>query len=89
MKPGARHELFARLAELNPNPTTELIHHSSFELLIAVILSLLTFVDDLVVNPLAGTSQVAEVAQRMRRRARCYEPDPEVLERLSAASARP
>ena len=39
MKPGARHELFTRLAELNPNPTTELIHHSSFELLIAVILS--------------------------------------------------
>ena len=39
MKPAARQELFARLAELNPNPTTELVHGSPFELLIAVILS--------------------------------------------------
>jgi len=39
MKPANRRELFARLAELNPNPTTELIHHSPFELLISVILS--------------------------------------------------
>jgi len=31
--------LFARLAELNPDPTTELEYHSAFELLIAVILS--------------------------------------------------
>ncbi len=33
------HELFTRLSEQNPNPTTELIYHSPFELLIAVILS--------------------------------------------------
>jgi endonuclease-3 len=39
MKPAARHELFARLAELNPHPVTELIYHSPFELLVAVILS--------------------------------------------------
>lgn len=39
MKPASRRELFARLAELNPNPTTELVHHSPFELLISVILS--------------------------------------------------
>ena len=39
MKPADRRELFARLAELNPNPTTELVYHSPFELLIAVILS--------------------------------------------------
>jgi len=39
MRPANRRELFARLAELNPNPTTELIHHSPFELLISVILS--------------------------------------------------
>ena len=39
MKPVARKQLFARLAELNPNPTTELVYHSPFELLIAVILS--------------------------------------------------
>jgi len=31
--------LFSRLAELNPNPTTELQYASAFELLIAVILS--------------------------------------------------
>jgi endonuclease-3 len=32
-------ELFARLAEFNPNPTTELEYTSPFELLVAVILS--------------------------------------------------
>jgi endonuclease-3 len=39
MKPAQRRELFARLAELNPHPTTELEYHTPFELLIAVILS--------------------------------------------------
>jgi len=39
MKPEARRELFARLAELNPKPTTELAYRSPFELLVAVILS--------------------------------------------------
>lgn len=34
-----RHEIFRRLREHNPNPTTELEYHSTFELLIAVILS--------------------------------------------------
>ncbi|WP_369944112.1 endonuclease III [Xanthomonas medicagonis] len=33
------HELFARLSELNPHPTTELEYSTPFELLIAVILS--------------------------------------------------
>lgn len=33
------HELFSRLSELNPTPTTELEYDSPFELLIAVILS--------------------------------------------------
>ncbi|MCW0370731.1 endonuclease III [Xanthomonas sacchari] len=33
------HELFSRLSELNPSPTTELEYSSPFELLIAVILS--------------------------------------------------
>lgn len=33
------HELFSRLSELNPSPTTELEYDSPFELLIAVILS--------------------------------------------------
>lgn len=39
MKPADRHELFRRLAELNPHPTTELEYRTSFELLVAVILS--------------------------------------------------
>lgn len=39
MNPAKRHEIFARLRELNPHPTTELEYTSPFELLIAVILS--------------------------------------------------
>jgi len=39
MKPANREEMFARLSELNPHPTTELVYHSAFELLVAVILS--------------------------------------------------
>jgi endonuclease III len=39
MKPAARRELFARLAELNPHPTTELEYSTPFELLVAVMLS--------------------------------------------------
>ena len=34
-----RHEIFSRLREANPNPTTELKYDSDFELLIAVVLS--------------------------------------------------
>ncbi|KTD72281.1 endonuclease III [Legionella tucsonensis] len=34
-----RHEIFVRFREHNPHPTTELVYHSPFELLIAVILS--------------------------------------------------
>ena len=34
-----RKEIFSRLREKNPNPTTELNYSNSFELLIAVILS--------------------------------------------------
>lgn len=34
-----RHEIFVRLREQNPHPTTELHYNSNFELLIAVILS--------------------------------------------------
>jgi endonuclease-3 len=39
VKPADRIEFFRRLRELNPKPTTELNYQSSFELLIAVILS--------------------------------------------------
>ena len=34
-----RRQIFQRLAEATPHPTTELVHHSTFELLISVILS--------------------------------------------------
>jgi endonuclease-3 len=33
------HEIFSRFKKANPTPTTELIYHSPFELLVAVILS--------------------------------------------------
>ena len=39
MNKDKRREIFTRLREANPNPTTELNFHNSFELLIAVILS--------------------------------------------------
>jgi len=39
MNKARRHEIFARLKNENPEPTTELVYSSPFELLIAVILS--------------------------------------------------
>ena len=39
LSPDEVHELFARLAELDPNPTTELEYSTPFELLVAVVLS--------------------------------------------------
>lgn len=39
MNAAKRYEIFRRLREENPNPTTELKYNSTFELLIAVILS--------------------------------------------------
>ena len=39
MNPAKRHEIFRRLRDANPNPTTELEHRTPFELLVAVILS--------------------------------------------------
>ncbi len=39
MNKAKREEIFRRLREANPNPTTELVYNSTFELLIAVILS--------------------------------------------------
>jgi endonuclease-3 len=39
MNPAKRRDMFARLKEFNPAPRTELLYSSSFELLIAVILS--------------------------------------------------
>ncbi|MCC7485437.1 MAG: endonuclease III [Burkholderiales bacterium] len=39
MNPAIRHEIYARLRAANPAPRTELVHHSPFELLVAVVLS--------------------------------------------------
>ena len=39
MNKARRHEIFTRLKKENPQPTTELVYSSPFELLIAVILS--------------------------------------------------
>ncbi len=39
MNTAKRIAIFERLKEANPNPTTELIYHSTFELLVAVVLS--------------------------------------------------
>jgi endonuclease-3 len=39
LRPDEIRELFARLSELNPSPTTELAYSTPFELLVAVILS--------------------------------------------------
>jgi endonuclease III len=39
MNPAKRREIFLRLQAANPNPTTELVHSTPFELLVAVILS--------------------------------------------------
>lgn len=39
MNPKKRHEIFSRLRQANPNPTTELEYRTPFELLVAVVLS--------------------------------------------------
>ena len=62
MNPTKRREIFLRLQAANPHPTTELEYSSSFELLVAVILS--AQATDVSVNaatrqlfPLANTPQ--------------------------------
>ncbi|MCX7161113.1 MAG: endonuclease III, partial [Proteobacteria bacterium] len=39
MNPAKRHEIFSRLRAQNPEPRTELAYQSSYELLVAVVLS--------------------------------------------------
>ena len=58
MNPTKRREIFLRLQQQNPHPTTELIFNSSFELLIAVLLS--AQATDISVN--AATSLLYPVA---------------------------
>ena len=62
MNPQKRSEIFRRLQEANPKPTTELEYATPFQLLIAVILSAQS--TDVGVNkatrrlfPIAGTAQ--------------------------------
>ena len=62
MKPAARHELFARLRELDPHPRTELVYASPFELLVAVMLS--AQATDVGVNK--ATKQLFKVAHTPR-----------------------
>ena len=58
MNPAKRREIFLRLQAGNPHPTTELEYHSTFELLLAVILS--AQATDVSVN--AATRQLFPVA---------------------------
>ncbi len=53
--------------------------------LVSLIVALWSFVDDLIVNPLAGSTAVAEVAKKMGRRALCFEPDEAVLASMLVA----
>ena len=39
VSPAKIHDIFTRLRAANPAPTTELVHHSAFELLVSVVLS--------------------------------------------------
>ncbi len=74
MKPADRETFFARLAEANPDPASELTYGSPYELLVAVILS--AQATDLSVNkaterlfPVANTPQAMVGARRRRARA--------------------
>jgi endonuclease-3 len=64
MPPGDRQELFARLRELNPHPSTELEYGSPYQLLVAVILS--AQATDVGVNKATrGLFRVADTPERM------------------------
>lgn len=58
-------EIFARFKEQNPSPTTELVYHSPFELLISVILS--AQATDVSVNKAtAGLFKIANTPQQIK-----------------------
>jgi endonuclease-3 len=63
MNAAKRHEIFLRLQQQNPHPTTELEFHSPFELLIAVLLS--AQATDISVN--AATRQLYPVANTPKK----------------------
>jgi len=63
MNPAKRREIFLRLQQLNPHPTTELEFHTPFELLIAVLLS--AQATDISVN--AATRQLYPVANTPKK----------------------
>jgi hypothetical protein len=57
--------------------------------LVELVVSCLSYVDDVIICPLTGASPVgADTARRLHRRALCFEPDRAVLERLTAVSTR-
>jgi endonuclease-3 len=70
MTPARRHEIFARLQAANPEPKTELVYRTPFQLLVSVVLS--AQATDVGVNkataklfPVAGTpAQVAKLGVR-------------------------
>ena len=64
MNPAKRRRIFERLKDHNPEPTTELVYRSPFELLIAVILSAQA-TDKGVNKATQGLFKVANTAQQM------------------------
>ena len=54
------------------------------EALVSMIVALWSFVGDLIINPLAGSTVIADVAAKMGRRALCFEPDEIVLNSMQA-----
>ncbi|UCE89929.1 MAG: endonuclease III [Pseudomonadota bacterium] len=64
MNPKKRAEIFRRLKEHNPNPTTELVYRTPFELLVAVILSAQA-TDRSVNQATAGLFKVASTPEKM------------------------
>ena len=62
MNADKRHQIFARLRDANPNPTTELNYSSPFELLIAVLLS--AQATDVGVNKATGPLSLPPAAPR-------------------------
>ena len=66
-----RYEIFSRLRDQNPNPTTELEYTSTFELLISVILS--AQATDVSVNK--ATAKLYPVARHLKNAKNAQKPN--------------
>ncbi len=64
MNPAKRQEIYRRLREANPSPTTELVYSSPFELLVAVVLSAQA-TDKSVNKATAGLYKIANTPAKM------------------------